>query len=268
MPERGLQLGDIGHVLCCRAQRPRHADEIRGMDIHPDRLDRPIDHVFLDFLVPLVIPQQHDQRYLCLHCTGQFRQGELQTTITNQAHRRSAFDGLLGTAQPGAHGCWQRVTQGAVTGRGVEPAAWLLHVECQVAGVHRLGRVAHQNGSRQALQYGAQQTRLAQGGLVPVCRQDLAQVGHAGHAPSAFVHWLRLGLQGTEQRFGCQLGIGHQRQLRQIIAHGLVRVDVNAQQTARDLEASLEGHVIIGFGQFGADRQHHVSLGHQRPCGG
>ncbi|MNT50438.1 hypothetical protein D3C72_1873580 [compost metagenome] len=130
-----------------------------------------------------------------------------------------------------------------------------------------MGRVAHQNRIRQALQYGAQQTRLAQGGLVPVCRQDLAQVGHAGHAPSAFVHWLRLGLQGTEQRLGGQFGIGYQRQLRQIIAHGLVRVDVNAQQTARDLEASLEGHVIIGFGQFGADRQHHVSLGHQRPCG-
>ncbi|MNN44191.1 hypothetical protein D3C81_1584690 [compost metagenome] len=74
-------------------------------------------------------------------------------------------------------------------------------------------------------------------------------------------------MQGIEQCLCCQLGIGYQRQLRQVIAHGLVRIDVDAQQAARDLEAALEGHVIIGFGQFSADRQYHVGLGHQRPRG-
>ncbi|MNE36644.1 hypothetical protein D3C80_1304620 [compost metagenome] len=74
---------------------------------------------------------------------------------------------------------------------------------------------------------------------------------------------MRLGLQGSEQRLGGQLGIGYQRQLRQVVTHGLVRIDIDAQQATRDLEATLEGHVIIGFSQFSTDRQHHVRFSHQ-----
>ena len=234
------------------------------MDIHAHGLDSPVDHVLLDFLIPLVVPQQHDQRHLRFHRAGQFRQGELQAAVTDQAHRRRSPGGHFGAAQPGAHGSGQGIAEGAVTGRRIEPAAWMSHVQGQVAGVHRLGRIADQDGIGQGFQDAGQQARLAQGHRVPGRLIVLAQARGTRGAPLTVAGWLRLRLQGCEQRLGGLLGIGHQRQLGQVVTHRLVRVDIDAQQAAGDLEAALERHVVIGLGQLGADGQHHIGLGDQR----
>ncbi|MNV82761.1 hypothetical protein D3C71_1765150 [compost metagenome] len=70
-------------------------------------------------------------------------------------------------------------------------------------------------------------------------------------------------MQGSEQGLGGLLGIGHQRQLGQVVAHGLVRIDVDAQQAAGDFKATFEGHVIVSFGKLGTNRQNHIRFGHQ-----
>ena len=54
--------------------------------------------------------------------------------------------------------------------------------------------------------------------------------------------------------------------MRRVVAHGLIGIDVDAQQLAGNLEAAGEGHVVIGLGQLGADRQHHVGFSDQ--CAG
>ena len=60
--------------------------------------------------------------------------------------------------------------------------------------------------------------------------------------------------------------ISDQCDVRRVVAHGLIGIDVDAQQLAGNLEAAGEGHVVIGLGQLGADRQHHVGFGNQ--CAG
>ncbi|MNX90543.1 hypothetical protein D3C86_1225980 [compost metagenome] len=73
--------------------------------------------------------------------------------------------------------------------------------------------------------------------------------------------------QGTEQSLGGVARVGHQCHVRRVVAHGLVRVDIDAQQLARNFEATGEGHVVVGLGQFSADGQYHVGLGDQRSGG-
>ncbi|MNM50463.1 hypothetical protein D3C81_615030 [compost metagenome] len=55
--------------------------------------------------------------------------------------------------------------------------------------------------------------------------------------------------------------------MRRVIAHGLVRVDIDAQQLAGNLETTGEGDVVVGLGQLGADGQNHVGFGDQRTGG-
>ena len=130
------------------AQRLGHSDKVRGVDIDPHGFDGAIEHVFFDLTIALVIPQQHDDRGLRFHCAGQFGEGKLQSAITYQAQHRATRFAIGPPPQPGPHCRGQGVAEGAVAGRGVKPAPWLLGVKRQVAGVHRLSRIADAHGIR------------------------------------------------------------------------------------------------------------------------
>ena len=108
-----------------------------------------------------------------------------------------------------------------------------------------------------------QEQGLGQGRGVPGACQFSPQAGGTGLAPIAAA--LGQGMLGhaVEQGLGGILRIRHQRDFRRVVAHGLVRVDVDPQQRPGNLEAAGEGHVVIGFRQLGADRQHHIGVRHQ-----
>ncbi|MNH10811.1 hypothetical protein D3C79_703010 [compost metagenome] len=69
--------------------------------------------------------------------------------------------------------------------------------------------------------------------------------------------------QGDQQGLGSEGRIRDQGDLRRVVAHGLVGVDIDAQQLTGDLETTLEGHVVVGLGKLGTDRQHHIGFGDQ-----
>ena len=109
--------------------------------------------------------------------------------------------------------------------------------------------------------------RLGTGRFIPNSRQFSVQPFSPHCPPIRLALGQCLRADTRQQSFGSQLRIGHQGQCWRVIAHGLIGVDINAQQGAGDLKASGKGHVVIGFGQFGANRQHHVGLSHQCPGG-
>ena len=112
--QRCAQLRFIPDRLRGTTQGLGHTDKVRGVDVHANRLDGAIEHVFLDLAVALVVPQQHDDRRLRLHCAGQFGQGKLQAAITDQAQHRAAGLALGATPQPGPHCRGQGVAERAI----------------------------------------------------------------------------------------------------------------------------------------------------------
>ena len=69
--------------------------------------------------------------------------------------------------------------------------------------------------------------------------------------------------QFGQQHAHGQPGVAVDGQARRVVAHQLLRVDVDADQLAIEGEAAVEHHVVVGFAQLGADGQHHVGLGGQ-----
>ena len=51
------------------------------------------------------------------------------------------------------------------------------------------------------------------------------------------------------------------------VAHQLLRVDVDADQSTVDREAAVERDVVISFAQLGADGEHHVGIADRRTGG-
>ena len=188
----------------------------------------------------------------------------MQTAVADQAHHRLA----IAAPEPGTHGGGQGITQGAVTGGGIEPAAWVVEVQGQVAAVHRLSGVAHEHHAGQFLQNGVEKPGLRTRRSVPGRFQLGPQTGDACCTPVGSARRQRLAVDFGKQGLGGNARIGHQCHLGRVVSYGLVRVDIDAQQRSGNVETAGEGDVVVGLRQLGADRQYHVSFSHQGTGGG
>ena len=65
--------------------------QIRGVNVHTYRRDVSIGHVLFDFAIALVIPNHDGHIQADFNRAGKFRQGELQTAVTNQADHRAVW---------------------------------------------------------------------------------------------------------------------------------------------------------------------------------
>ena len=83
------------------------ADKIRRIYIDAYLWDVAVGHETFDFAVAGVIPYQEYDRYLCVHGAGEFADGKLRRTITNQADDRAMRGCQLG-ANGGRNGVPQR----------------------------------------------------------------------------------------------------------------------------------------------------------------
>ena len=68
------------------------------------------------------------------------------------------------------------------------------------------------------------------------------------------------GVEFGQQHAHGQARIALYRQARAEVAVQLLSVDIDTNQFAAELEVAIEDHVVIGFTQLGADRQHHVGF--------
>ncbi|VVN36711.1 hypothetical protein PS655_06065 [Pseudomonas fluorescens] len=94
---------------------------------------------------------------------------------------------------------------------------------------------------------------MCEGRRVPARGQFGAQFTGTGLTPIAAARGKFFLRQRVQQGLRGIARIGHQRQVRRVVTHGLVGVDIDAQQFAGNLETASEGHVVIGLGQFSAD---------------
>ncbi|MNP03367.1 hypothetical protein D3C76_952500 [compost metagenome] len=143
----------------------------------------------------------------------------------------------------------------------------MVQVQGDVAGVDRLSGVAYQYRFGQLLQDGVEEHGLAVHVGVPGTQQYFTQGLGTGSPPVGAAFGQGQAGQGSQQGLGGDVGVGHQRQFRRVVAYGLVGVDINAQQGTGDIEAAGEGHVVVGFGQLGANGQHHVGFANQFTSG-
>ena len=94
-----------------------------------------------------------------------------------------------------------------------------------------------------------------------------AHGGHARRAPVGVGCRGRRFVQAGRQRAERELCIAGDGDLGAGVAHQLLRVDVDADQSTVDREAAVERDVVISFAQLGADGEHHVGIADRRTGG-
>ncbi len=183
---------------------------------------------------------------------GQLAQRVMQPAVADQADH-----GAIRGRQAGAQRSGQGVTQRSVTHRGIEPAARLRGREVQVAGIDRMGRIAHQDRLRQGVANLFQEAQcLLHAGVEAVPGRFACMACSSGAVP---VRTIISRGQHVQERLHGGTRIAGKRQIGRPRPKHLGGVDVDADQIRGKGGHAPLVHVVVGRPHFGSDGEHAIA---------